>query len=203
MKENSNYSKIEKIFNINGGYITREDIDKAEISSWFLSDFVRKNKLVKIAPGYYVCESYFADDYYVLQRRYPKYIFSDMSALFLHHLTDKIPTDIEVVAPQGYHPFRNRIDNLSIRRISNDEVYNLGITEIETPFGNKVRVYDEERTICDVIKYRDRYDGETFIKAIKLYKRKTNNQTKLFKYARTMNIEKKVFEIMEVINNDD
>ena len=203
MKENSNYSKIEKIFNINGGFITREDIDKADISSWFLSDFVRKNKLVKVAPGYYVGESYFADDYYVLQRRYPKYIFSDMSALYLHHLTDKIPTDIEVVAPQGYHPFRNRIDNLSIRRISNDEVYNLGITEIETPFGNKVRVYDEERTICDVIKYRDRYDGETFIKAIKFYKRKTNNQTKLFKYARTMNIEKKVFEIMEVINNDD
>lgn len=203
MKENSNYSKIEKIFNINGGYITREDIDKAEISSWFLSDFVRKNKLVKVAPGYYVCESYFADDYYVLQRRYPKFIFSDMSALYLHHLTDKIPTDIEVVAPQGYHPFRNRIDNLSIRRISNDEVYNLGITEIETPFGNKVRVYDEERTICDVIKYRDRYDGETFIKAIKFYKRKTNNQTKLFKYAKMMNIEKKVFEIMEVVNNDD
>lgn len=203
MKENSNYSKIEKIFNINGGYITREDIDKAEISSWFLSDFVRKNKLIKVAPGYYAGESYFADEYYVLHRRYPKYIFSDMSALYLHHLTDKIPTDIEVVAPQGYHPFRNRIDNLSIRRISNDEVYNLGITEIETPFGNKVRVYDEERTICDVIKYRDRYDGETFIKAIKFYKRKTNNQTKLFKYARTMNIEKKVFEIMEVINNDD
>ena len=203
MKENSNYSKIEKIFNINGGYITREDIDKAEISSWFLSDFVRKNKLVKVAPGYYASESYFADDYYVLQRRYPKFIFSDMSALYLHHLTDKIPTDIEVVAPQGYHPFRNRIDNLSIRRISNDEVYNLGITEIETPFGNKVRVYDEERTICDVIKYRDRYDGETFIKAIKFYKRKTNNQTKLFKYAKMMNIEKKVFEIMEVINNDD
>ena len=203
MKENSNYSKIEKIFNINGGYITREDIDKAEISSWFLSDFVRKNKLIKVAPGYYASESYFADDYYVLQRRYPKFIFSDMSALYLHHLTDKIPTDIEVVAPQGYHPFRNRIDNLSIRRISNDEVYNLGITEIETPFGNKVRVYDEERTICDVIKYRDRYDGETFIKAIKFYKRKTNNQTKLFKYAKMMNIEKKVFEIMEVVNNDD
>ncbi len=203
MKENTNYSKIEKIFNINGGYITREDIDKAEISSWFLSDFVRKNKLVKVAPGYYVCESYFADDYYVLQRRYPKYIFSDMSALYLHHLTDKIPTDIEVVAPQGYHPSRNKIDNLSVRRISNDDIYNLGITEIETPFGNKVRVYDEERTICDVIKYRDRYDGETFIKAIKFYMRKTNNQTKLFKYARIMNIEKKVFEIMEVVNNDD
>ena len=70
-------------------------------------------------------------------------------------------------------------------------------------FGNTIKVYDEERTICDVIKYRDKYDAETFIKAIKLYVKKTNNQLKLFKYARAMGIEKKVFEIMEVIVNEN
>lgn len=203
MQENTNYSKIEKIFNDNGGYITREDIDNANIPSWFLSDYVRKNNLIKVAPGYYVNDSYFADYYFILQRRYPKYIFSDMTALYLHHLIDKIPVDIEVVAPQGYNPSRNKIDNLSIRRLSNAEIYNLGVTVIDTIFGNKVRVYDEERTICDIIKFRDKYDGETFIKAIKLYVRKANNQTKLFEYARIMKIEKKVFEVMEVINNDD
>ena len=203
MKENTNYSKVEKIFNDNGGYITRKNIDEANIPSWFLSDYVRKNNLTKIAPGYYANESYFVDYYYVLQRRYPKYIFASMTALYLHHLTDKIPTNIEVVAPQGYNPSRKKIDNLSIRRISSNEIYNLGIIEIDTIFGNKVKVYDEERTICDIIKYREKYDGETFIKAIKFYIRKTNNQTKLFKYAKIMNIEKKVFEVMEVINNDD
>ena len=203
MKENTNYSKIEKIFNNNGGYITREDIDKANIPSWFLYDYVKRNNLIKVAPGFYISDSYFADPYYVLQRRYPKYIFSDMTALYIHHLTDKIPTDIDVVAPQGYNPSRKKIDNLSIRKISSSDIYNLGITEVDTIFGNKVKVYDEERTICDIIKYRDKYDGETFIKAIKFYIRKTNNQTKLFEYARTMNIEKKVFEVMEVINNDD
>ena len=203
MKENGNYSKIKKLFNNNGGYITREDIDNANIPSWFLSDFVRKNNLIKIAPGYYASESYFADYYFILQRRYPKYIFSDMTALYMHHLTDKIPVNIEVVAPQGYNPSRNKIDNLSIRKISNIEIYNLGIVEVDTIFGNKVRTYDEERTICDIIKYRDKYDGETFIKAIKFYVRRTNNQTKLFEYARIMKIEKKVFEIMEVVNNID
>ncbi len=202
MKENTNYSKVEKIFNDNGGYITRKNIDEANIPSWFLSDFVRKNNLIKIAPGYYASDSYFADYYYVLQRRYPKYVFSDMTALYMHHLTDKIPTDIEVVAPQGYNPSRNKIDNLSIRRISSRDIYDLGITEIETIFGNKVRVYDEERTICDIIKFRDKYDSETFIKAIKFYVKKTNNQPKLFEYARKMKIEKKMFEVMEIVNND-
>lgn len=70
-------------------------------------------------------------------------------------------------------------------------------------FGNKVKVYDKERTICDLIKYRDKYDGETFIKAIKAYINGKYDQIKLFQYARIMKIEKKVFEIMEIILNEN
>ena len=66
-----------------------------------------------------------------------------------------------------------------------------------------MKAYDEERTICDVIKFRDKYDAETFVKAIKLYIRRTNNQVKLFQYARMMGIEKEAFELLEVINNED
>ena len=203
MKEITNYSKIKSIINTNGGYITREDIDKANIPSWFLSDFVKKNKLIKVAPGFYASESYIPDVYFILQRRFQKYIFSGVSALYLHKLTDRTPDFIDVTAPQGYNPTRSRIDSLIIHKISNEDLYKLGITEAETMFGNTVKVYDEERTICDVIKHRGKYDAETFIKAIKLYIKKTNNQLKLFKYARAMGIEKKVFEIMEVIVNEN
>ena len=203
MKDITNYSKIEGIIKTNGGYITREDIDKANIPSWFLSDYVKKNKLIKVAPGFYATESYIPDEYFILQRRFQKYIFSGVSALYLHKLTDRTPDFIDVTAPQGYNPTRSRIDSLIIHKISNEDLYKLGITEAETMFGNTVKVYDEERTICDVIKHRDKYDAETFIKAIKLYIKKTNNQLKLFKYARAMGIEKKVFEIMEVIVNEN
>lgn len=203
MKDNTNYSKLEKIFKANGGYITREDVDNANISSWFLSDFVKKNNLNKIAPGFYADDSYIVDNYYIIQRRYPKYIFSGLCALYLLGLTDKIPTDMEVSAPQNYHPSRSKIDSLIIHKLSNKNVYELGIKDVKTMFGNIVKTYDEERTICDVIKYRDKYDGETFIKAIKFYVRTINNQSKLFKYARELGIEKKVYEVMEVVSNAD
>ena len=203
MKEITNYSKIESIIKTNGGYITREDIDKANIPSWFLSDYVKKNKLIKVAPGFYATESYIPDEHFILQRRFPKYVFSGMSALYFHELADRTPDYIDVTAPQGYNPTRNRIDSLIVHKISSEKLYKLGITEAKTMFGNTIKVYDEERTICDVIKYRDKYDAETFIKAIKLYVKKTNNQLKLFKYARAMGIEKKVFEIIEVIVNEN
>lgn len=70
-------------------------------------------------------------------------------------------------------------------------------------FGNKVSAYDKERTICDLIKYRDEYDGEVFVKAIKTYVSNYLDQMKLFKYAKQMKIEKKVFEIMEVVSNEN
>lgn len=203
MKDNTNYSILEKIFKTNGGYITREDVDNANISSWFLSDFVKRNSLNKIAPGFYANDNYIIDNYYILQRRYPKYVFAGLSSLYLLGLTDRIPIDIEVSAPQNYHPSRDKIESLIVRKISSDDIYKLGIKEVKTMFGNVVRTYDEERTICDVIKYRDKYDGEIFIKAIKFYVRTINNQSKLFKYARELNIEKKVYEIMEVVANAD
>lgn len=203
MKEKTNYEKLEKIFKKNGGFITRQDVDGAQIPSWFLSDFVKRKNLSKKAPGYYVGDDYTADDYFILQRRYPKYVFSGMSALYLLGLTDKIPTDIEVAAPQNYHPSRNKMDSILVRRISSSAIYELGIKETKTMFGNVVRVYDEERTICDLIKYRDKYDAETFIKAIKLYIRKKNDQTKLFEYAKKIGIEKRVYEVMEIVVNAD
>ena len=203
MKEETNYTKLETIFRGNGGFITRQDADEALIPSWFLSDFVRRKGLIKLAPGFYAEADYAPDEYFILQRRYSKYIFSGLSALYLHHLTDKIPVFMEVTSPQGYNPSRQKMGFLSIRRISNPDIYSLGIAEVETSFGHVVRAYDEERTVCDIIKARDRYDSETFIKAIRTYVRNVNNQAKLFEYARAMGIEKKVFEVVEVFANEN
>ncbi len=203
MKVSDNYSKLEKIYKKNGGCISHKDVSKAGIPSWFLYEFIKKKKLEKFAPGFYVGASYFPDDYYILQMRYPKYIFADMSALYLHHLTDRIPDEREVVCPQGYNPTRNKPKWLLIRKISNPDVYRLGVRETLTMLGNKVKVYDRERTICDVIRYRDRYDAETFIKAIRFYIKSKPNITKLMDYAKILGIEKKVYEVMIIVMNED
>lgn len=202
MKE-TNYVKIKAIFENNGGIITREDIIKADIPTWFLSDFSRRNNLVNVAPGVYVRDDYAIDEYYFLQRKYQKFIFSGLSSLYLNGLTDKIPTFISVTAPQGYNPNRHKDPTVSIRRISDPKIYELGVIELTTPYGNVVKAYGPERIICDLIKRRDNYDGETFVKAMKMYVAKYNNQILLFEYARKLGVEKKVFEIFEFITNED
>lgn len=97
---------IEEIYQANQGFITRREMDERKIPSWFLSSFVKKNGLKKIAPGFYAAPDFAVDDYWLLQTRYPQYIFSSMSALYLHHLTDKIPEafilpDRKAIIPLG------------------------------------------------------------------------------------------------------
>ncbi len=39
-----------------------------------------------------------------------------------------------------------------------NDYYDLGLTEIKTPLGNKVKTYDVEGCICDIFKNRRRMD---------------------------------------------
>lgn len=96
MQDKTNFLKIKELFAQNGGYITRRQTEKNKIPSWFLTDFVRKNNLVKIDKGFFAAENWIQDDYFVFQYKYPKYIYSFESALYLLNLTDNLPAILEV-----------------------------------------------------------------------------------------------------------
>ena len=79
-----------------------------------------------------------------------------------------------------------------------DDIYELGLTEVKTPFGNIVRVYDVERCICDIIRSKKRMDNEHIKYSIREYiKRKDKDHVKLSKYADKMGIKKEVMDLLE------
>lgn len=49
------------------------------------------------------------------------------------------------------------------------ELHDLMVISCKTIFGNEVRCYNAERTICDLIKSRNKIDVETLTAAIKNY----------------------------------
>jgi len=200
----TNNEIINELYIGNHGYITSKEISKRGISSWFLTDFVRKNKLVKIDTGFYASDSWIVDGYFVFQYKYPRYVYSFLSALFLLGMTDKLPSYLEVTGPKGYHPFQGRKDHLIIHKAKNNIVHLLGIIEVETINGNKVKSYNMERTICDLIKHKENVDTETYVKALHMYKKsKGKDVNVLMDYAKIMNIERGVDEIMVVLLNED
>ena len=105
---------------------------------------------------------------------------------------------MEVTLYKGYNP--HRISGSVRIHYVTKAIYNLGMTECQTMFGNTVKVYDLERTICDFIKNRSEIETELFSKTINFYTRYENKDlNKLYEYSKKMKIYEKVKEILEVV----
>lgn len=80
------------------------------------------------------------------------------------------------------------------------ELFALGRTTLKTPAGNSVPAYDLERTICDVIRSRNRLGTETFLSALKQYAASPGKDlNKLDGYARQMRVTTLLRQYLEVL----
>lgn len=71
---------------------------------------------------------------------------------------------------------------------------------MKTLYGNKVKVYDLERTICDIIRNKKKIEIALFTDAMKRFvKRKDRNSFKLHKYAKMFNIEDELRKYLELL----
>lgn len=53
--------------------------------------------------------------------------------------------------PKGYNVSKEKLDQYAIQpHYTNKENFDLGVTETESFYGNKILVYDLERTLCDM-----------------------------------------------------
>lgn len=188
-----------KIVKDNGGYITTSELKKYDINNYFLSALVKENKLTRISRGYYSLPNGFADNFYIVLSKCKKAIFSDATALYFHDLCDRVPLVYDVAVPYGYGNCYKDMKNICLHYIKSENI-NLGMIEIESPFGMEIRTYDIERTICDIIKNKNKMDIEVFTKALQRYsKLKNKDLNKLMRYAKKLNVDKKVREYMEVL----
>ena len=80
------------------------------------------------------------------------------------------------------------------------ELFELGKTTLRTPAGNKVPAYDLERTVCDVIRSRNKLGTETFLAALKLYAADPQKDlNKLYLYAKKMRVSNVLRQYVEVL----
>lgn len=193
------YDKILKFVEKNGGCITTKEVVENGINKVFLTNMVRNGKLIRISKGYYGLIDYIDDEYYKISSKSKNVRFSLATALYLHNLSDRAPLVFNITLPNNYSGILQKEKNVVITYVKK-EILDLGMIEINSPFGMKIKVYDVERTICDIIKNKNKMDAEIFAKALKEYARsKTKKLNKLMKYAKVMNMTKKVSEYMEIL----
>ena len=182
---------IEELMKKNNGYITSKELDMFDIHRMYLSIMQEKGLIEKVASGIYIDTNKIEDNYYVFGLSMPNAIFSHMTALYFHGLSIKAPNDVyDLTVKRSYNSIHLRKHNVFY--VDND-IYELGLTEIETPMGNKVKVYDIERCICDIIRSKNRMDLELIKHSVREYiKRKDKDLAKLSLYAKKFGIKESV-----------
>ena len=192
--------KILKLMKNNNGLIKTSEIVSNKINKMALIRLVQKGVIERIERGLYIDSNKMEDSYFIFQYKCPKAVFSHETALYFHDLSDRTPIEIMITVPSGYNSRLLKDNNYKFSYIK-DELYELGKIMIKTPYGNDVYCYDIERTICDIIRDKNKIEKYQFIDALKRYSDlKIKDILKLYNYAEKFNIKNEVKNYMEVLN---
>lgn len=196
-KTKSNIEIIEELIKANNGYVTSKVISELGIHRMYLNIMKEKGIIEKVGNGIYIDSKKIEDSYYTFNLELPNIIYSHMTALYFHGLSIKAPDNkCDITVPNNY--FNYKLKNHNVFYVDK-EIYNMGLTEVETLYGNKVRVYDIERCICDIIRSKNRMDLEHIKYSIRSYiKRKDKNINKLSEYAKKLGIKEEVMNYIEI-----
>ena len=193
------FELLDELVEKGNGYLQTSQVLEKGISKPTLADYVNKRNMERVAQGVYLAEDAWKDELYILHLSNSRIIFSHETALFLHGLMEREPKDISVTVRAGYNASHLRKKGMRVYQVK-PEIEELGVLNIQTGFGNTVRAYDMERTICDVIRYKEAMDVQVFQYAMKEYMGSTHkNLNHLMTYAKKLHIESAVRTYTEVM----
>ena len=192
-------TELAAIASEHGGIIEAKIAAQRGISKAMLYKLCKEDKIHRIVKGQYILPDDMQDELLSISKRSDKIIFSHETALFLHGISDRTPFEHTITAPSGCIPSAAIKSECKVYYIK-PELFDLGRTILQTPAGNNVQSYDLERTICDVIRSRNKVGTETFLAALKMYAvSPKKNLNKLNTYAKQLRVEKVLRQYLEVL----
>ena len=193
------FTVLDNLVKSGNGYLCTSQVVRNGVSKPTLADYVRKRNMERVAHGIYLAEDAWPDDLYLLYLSNSRIVFSHKTALMLHGLMEREPKYTSVTVEAGYNATHLRKKGIRVYQVRS-EVAVLGAVYIRTNFGNTVRAYNMERTICDIIRYKDTMDVQVFRYAMKEYMSSSRkNLNLLMAYAKKFNIESVVRTYTEVM----
>ena len=195
----SKFETLDNILKNNNGYLKTADAVGAGISKTYLGEYVRERGLERVSYGIYMSEDAWEDRLFIIQTRYPAAIFSHETALHLLNLAEREPSEFSLTLKSGTNSTALNKEGVRVYKIKN-ELFEEGLMQVESQFGNDLRVYNAERTICDLIRSRRNIEIQDLQFAVKGYvKRKNKNIPLLMRYAELFSVEKIIRQYLEVL----
>jgi len=198
IKDISN-KKLNELFNKNKGILKTNQLKKASFSDREIKKLLIHGKINKIKRGYYEINNNTYPEDVIIARLFPEAIIYLESALFHYKYIDRVPSETQIAVNKNNEKSKYKIDYPLIKVFYIEpKILQIGVDYYEK-MGIKIKIFDRDKTICDVIKYRNKLDVEIFRKSIKSY---INDQNKNLKnlelYSKKLNIQDKIDKYLGV-----
>ena len=188
--------KIKEIIELNNGILTTKIVDENNIHRQYIKQLVDEGYIIKVSRGLYVKPDKDINEFYIIGQQYKSGIFSHNTALYFYDLTDRTPFELDMTFPSNVRISNELVNSHYINR----EKFEIGLITKELEDGTTIRLYNMERTICDIIRDRNKIDSQIFNTALKEYmKRNDKNLNLLYEYAKKFNILRILKTYLEVM----
>ena len=182
-------------------FITLDELKEKGLSYYKINKLVKEGKLTKINRNTYENEDYKGDynDFTFASAYIPDGVICEYSAAFHYRLSNYLPPYIHVAIDRD-----KKISTLpkgptiELRYYSKKRM-NIGVIEIVED-SNKYKIFDIEKTVIDMISFRNKVTIEDTMTVLKNYlDRKDRDINKLFKYAQKLRCDKILRTYLEAL----
>lgn len=190
-----NENEILKIANKNKGIVTTKQVTSNNIARIYLTKLIKEKRLYRIDRGIYSTSDIKVNQYYAMQNKSKKIIFSHFTSLYLQNFYKNIDSQDQLSVPQSYNA--KKFTDFKVFYNSKTS-YQKGIKEY--CYNNHyIKLYDIERSVCDIIKDRHRFSELEYNKFINYYfNRNDLNYKKLLEYSKVLRISKLVHHYLSL-----
>ncbi len=180
--------------------MTTAQLNKDKLYYRDIQELLEKGLIEKIRRGYYLwIEDYGNSEVVIINRLFPDAVLCMETALFYYKYSDRNPAEWNIAIDKNASRQRLKIDYPFIKAYRVEpSLLSLGETSGKIDF-EKIRIYDRDRTICDVLRNMNKMDKEIFNKAIQNYvKDSKKNISSLMQYAKVLRVQKRVKDLIGV-----
>ena len=200
IKLTNKYQVAKEQFMALGGYARTAAIVKAGLSSLDIAELVRTQAIVPIKRGLYRWhETESSSSLVEASRIVPAGIVCLLSAVSYHELGTRVPWNTSLAIPiKARNPFLPDYPPIQLVYFSPLQ-YKTGVMIVKID-DIDIRVYDQEKTLCDCARYRNKIGVDVFREAVNEYLRRPGrNIEKLMGYAKPLRVWSVLHPIVEAL----
>lgn len=191
--------KIIQIFRENGGYAYTADIREKGIHHVYLQHLVNEGTVTKIKHGLYALAENTPNSLVEASLCVSNGVICLGSALAFYQLTTWDPPAVHMAIPRSQKSTIADYPPIKLHYFSG-RYYHTGIVSITIENHGSIQIYDQEKTLCDIVRFRNKIGIDIMKEALSEYlSGGDRNINKLVTYAETLGITSVLNQYLEVL----